>query len=156
MVIKEWGAAIIFPCGCPSKRLNVTSSSFIFLPKRMQPSNCILKYHDTGVKTECLLCLNLRMNLENLIFYSRFAINGFISLESLVYSCLISTLIPDSEHSFLSPFGIRRASWSSVLLFYFRKRIYLVVFLLEAYRDDNSFWCWQEWFLRHSSAVPDY
>lgn len=52
----------------------------------------------------------LHMNLANLIFYSIYAIRGFISLDSLVHFWLISMLIPGSEHSSLNPFGIQRVS----------------------------------------------
>lgn len=78
-------------------------------------------------------------NLENLIFHSRLAIRSFIESESKGYLRLIFKLIPDFVHSFPDPFGIRRVSWNLKLLFCFRRRIYLVVYLLEVCQGGNSF-----------------
>lgn len=47
--------------------------------------------------------------LENLIFYSKFVIRDFFSMESLVYYWRIFRLIRDFVHSFLSPFEIQGA-----------------------------------------------
>ena len=92
-------------------------------------------------------------NLENLIFHSRLVIRSFIESESKGYLRLIFKLIPDFVHSFPDPFGIRRVSWNLKLLFCFRRRIYLVVYLLEVCQGGNSFGYWLEWFPHHFSAL---
>lgn len=103
-----------------------------------------------------ILCLNLYQNLENFIFHSKFVLKSIAGFEASMYFWYIFKLIPDFGHSFPSPFGMQRVFGNLEPLFYCQRRIFPVVFLLEVYRDDNSFGCWREWFPHHFLGVPDY